>query len=165
MFVVDNTFATPYLQRPLRFGADAVVHSTTKYLGGHSDVVGGARRHQRRATWISTCGSYRTPSGAVPGPWDCYLTLRGAKTLAVRMDRHCTNAAAIVDLLVDHPAVSSVMYPGLETHPHHDVAARQMSGFGGMVSFRAAGGRDAAMRIIESTRIFTLAESLGAVES
>jgi cystathionine gamma-synthase len=140
------------------------VHSTTKYLGGHSDVVGGLVA-TNDADLDQHLRFIQNSVGAVPGPWDCYLTLRGAKTLAVRMDRHCTNAAAIVDLLVEHPAVSSVMYPGLETHPHHDVAARQMSGFGGMVSFRAAGGRVAAMRIIEGTRIFTLAESLGAVES
>ncbi len=162
--VIDNTFATPYLQQPLSLGADAVVHSTTKYLGGHSDVVGG---------FVATNDGdldqhlrfLQNAVGAVPGPWDCYLTLRGAKTLAVRMDRHNTNAAAVVDLLNSHAAVSSVLYPGLESHPNHDIAARQMSGFGGMVSFRAAGGRDAAMRIIEKAKLFTLAESLGAVES
>ncbi len=164
MLVVDNTFATPYLQQPLRHGADAVVHSTTKYLGGHSDVVGGfiATNDSELETHLRFINN---AVGAVPGPWDCYLTLRGAKTLAVRMDRHNSNAAAVVEMLSRHKAVSSVLYPGLESHPNHAIAARQMSGFGGMVSFRAAGGRDAAMKIIESAKLFTLAESLGAVES
>jgi cystathionine gamma-synthase len=164
MLVIDNTFATPYLQQPLAHGADAVVHSTTKYLGGHSDVVGGfvATNNGELDTHLRFI---QNAVGAVPGPWDCYLTLRGAKTLAVRMDRHLENAQAVVDLLVTHPAVSHVLYPGLESHPNHDVAKRQMTGFGGMVSFRAAGGRDAAMRIIEKCRLFILAESLGAVES
>ncbi len=164
MLVIDNTFATPYLQQPLALGADAVVHSTTKYLGGHSDVVGGFV-----ATNDGDLDAHlrfiQNAVGAVPGPWDCYLTLRGAKTLAVRMDRHLANAAAVVELLSEHPAVSTVLYPGLESHPNHHIAKKQMSGFGGMVSFRAAGGRDAAMKIIESCRLFTLAESLGAVES
>ena len=164
MLVVDNTFATPYLQQPLKHGADAVVHSTTKYLGGHSDVVGGfvATNDSALETHLRFINN---AVGAVPGPWDCYLTLRGAKTLAVRMDRHNTNAAAVVEMLSAHKAVSSVLYPGLESHPNHAVAVKQMSGFGGMVSFRCAGGRDAAMRIIESAKLFTLAESLGAVES
>ena len=164
MLVVDNTFATPYLQQPLKYGADAVVHSTTKYLGGHSDVVGGfvATNDSALETHLRFINN---AVGAVPGPWDCYLTLRGAKTLAVRMDRHNTNAAAVVEMLSAHKAVSSVLYPGLESHPNHAIAAKQMSGFGGMVSFRCAGGRDAAMRIIESAKLFTLAESLGAVES
>ncbi len=162
--VVDNTFATPYLQNPLLHGADIVVHSTTKYLGGHSDVVGGfvATNDGEVDTHLRFI---QNAVGAVPGPWDCYLTLRGAKTLGVRMDRHLTNAAAIVDQLLSHSAVSTVLYPGLDTHPGHAAAARQMSGFGGMVSFRAAGGRDAAMRIVEACELFTLAESLGAVES
>ncbi len=162
--VVDNTFATPYLQNPLVHGADIVVHSTTKYLGGHSDVVGGFV-----ATNDSDVDTHlrfiQNAVGAVPGPWDCYLTLRGAKTLGVRMDRHLTNAEAIVEQLQSHDAVSTVLYPGLESHPGHAAAARQMSGFGGMVSFRAAAGRDAAMRIVEACELFTLAESLGAVES
>jgi len=162
--VVDNTFATPALQRPLALGAHLVVHSTTKYLGGHSDTVGG---------FIATNSGdldehlryIQNAVGAVRGPWDVYLTLRGAKTLALRMDRHNENAAAVVEMLQAHDAVSTVLYPGLAGHPGHEAAARQMSGFGGMVSFRAAGGRDAAIKIIESTKLFTLAESLGAVES
>ena len=164
LLVVDNTFATPYLQRPLEYGADVVVHSTTKYLGGHSDVVGGFvatsnEDLEARFAYIQNA------VGAVPGPFDCYLTLRGTKTLAVRMDRHCVNAAAVADFLQGHPGVARVLYPGLESHPTHAVAARQMSGFGGMISFLARGGRDAAFRIAGRTRLFTLAESLGAVES
>ena len=161
--VVDNTFATPYLQQPLANGADIVVHSTTKYLGGHSDVVGGfgatddVEVHEHLAF-------VQNAVGAVPGPWDCYLTLRGAKTLAVRMDRHNANAARVVDLLTANEKVTAVLYPGLADHPGHEVAAKQMRGFGGMVSFRV-GSRDAAMRVSESTELFTLAESLGAVES
>src|SRR5207302_678691 len=162
--VVDNTFATPYLQRPLELGADVVIHSSTKYLGGHSDVMGGIavvrddERHERIAF-------VRNAAGAVPGPFDCYLTLRGIKTLAVRMDRHCVNAAAVVELLHDHPAVSRVLYPGLAEHPGHAVAARQMRGFGGMVSFVCGGGEQAALDVVARTKVFTLAESLGAVES
>lgn len=164
LLVVDNTFATPYLQRPLEYGADVVVHSTTKYLGGHSDVVGGFvatsnEDLEARFAYIQNA------VGAVPGPFDCYLTLRGTKTLAVRMDRHCVNAAAVADFLQGHPGVARVLYPGLESHPTHAVAARQMSGFGGMISFLARGGREAAFRIAGRTRLFTLAESLGAVES
>jgi cystathionine gamma-synthase len=161
--VVDNTFATPYLQQPLAHGADIVVHSTTKYLGGHSDVVGGfvatneAEVHDH-LTFLQNA------VGAVPGPWDCYLTLRGAKTLGIRMDRHNENAARIVELLSGHPKVDSVLWPGLEGHPGHEAAKKQMSGFGGMVSFRV-GSRDGAMRVTEGTELFTLAESLGAVES
>jgi cystathionine gamma-synthase len=164
LVVVDNTFATPYLQRPLDLGADIVVHSTTKYLGGHSDVVGGFV-----ATSNGELGErlafLQNAVGAVPGPFDCFLTLRGIKTLAVRMDRHCENAAAIVDLLVAHPVARRVNYPGLADHPGHDVAARQMRGFGGMVSFTVAGGEAIAVEVARSTRLFTLAESLGAVES
>ncbi len=164
MLVVDNTFATPYLQQPLSHGADIVVHSTTKYLGGHSDTVGGFV-----ATNDGEVDSHlrfiQNAVGAVRGPWDVYLTLRGAKTLAVRMDRHNDNAAAVVDLLSGHSAVSTVLYPGLESHPGHAAAKKQMSGFGGMVSFRVLGGRDAAIRIIEAAELFILAESLGAVES
>ena len=142
VLVVDNTFATPYLQQPLALGADAVVHSTTKYLGGHGDVA-----------------------GAVPGPFDSFLVLRGVKTLAVRMDRHCTNAATVVELLRSHPAVDQVYYPGIPTHPGHDIAARQMRGFGGMISFTLHAGEAAALAVAGATRLFTLAESLGAVES
>ncbi|MEM8924292.1 MAG: cystathionine gamma-synthase [Actinomycetota bacterium] len=161
--VVDNTFATPYLQQPLALGADIVVHSTTKYIGGHSDVVGGFvgtndDEVHEHLTFIQNA------VGAVPAPWDCYLTLRGLKTLALRMDRHNQNAEALVELLVGHPAVTAVLYPGLPDHPGHHAAKKQMTGFGGMVSFRA-GSRDAANRIIEATEVFTLAESLGAVES
>ena len=162
--VVDNTFATPYLQQPIGLGADAVVHSATKYLGGHSDMVGGvvATSHEAIAEHV---GFVQNAVGAVAGPFDSYLALRGIKTLPVRMDRHCENAAAIVEVLIAHPRVSDVLYPGLEHHPGHDVAIRQMSGFGGMVSFRLAGGREAAEKVAASTRVFTLAESLGAVES
>jgi cystathionine gamma-synthase len=162
--VVDNTFATPYLQRPLELGADVVVHSTTKYLGGHSDVVGGflAARDEDLGEELAFL---QNAVGAVPGPLDCYLVLRGAKTLAVRMDRHCANAAVVAAALDGHPAVARVLYPGLPSHPGHDVAARQMDGFGGMVSFTLRGGEDAALRVASATRVFTLAESLGAVES
>ena len=161
--VVDNTFATPYLQQPLRDGADIVVHSATKYLGGHSDVVGGFvasddDEHAERIRFLQNA------VGAVPSPFDCYLVLRGLKTLAVRMDRHCANAAAVVELLVAHPAVERVLYPGLADHPGHGAAARQMRGFGGMVSFLAR-DEDAAVALVAQTRVFTLAESLGAVES
>ncbi len=161
--VVDNTFATPYLQQPLASGADLVVHSTTKYLGGHSDVVGGfvATDDAEVADHLTFI---QNAVGAVPAPWDCYLTLRGSKTLSVRMDRHNENAAAVVELLRAHPEVTSVLYPGLPDHPGHEAAARQMRGFGGMVSFRV-GTRDRAVRVTEATELFTLAESLGAVES
>ena len=164
LVVVDNTFATPYLQQPLALGADIVVHSATKYLGGHSDVVGGIVVLDDDAL-AQRIGFTQNAAGAVPGPFDCYLVLRGLKTLAVRMDRHCANAGAIVDMLATHPAVSHVLYPGLPGHPGHDAARRQMRGFGGMVSFRLAGGEPAALRVAASTRLFTLAESLGAVES
>ena len=162
--VVDNTFASPYLQQPLAFGADVVVHSTTKYIGGHSDVVGGAL-----VTTDEELGSllrfHQNAVGAVPGPMDCWLTLRGAKTLAVRMDRHCDNAEAVVRMLLDHPAVARVRYPGIADHPGHDLAARQMRRFGGMVSVQLRGGEEAALKLCERTRLFTLAESLGGVES
>lgn len=162
--VVDNTFATPYLQQPITLGADVVVHSATKYLGGHSDVVGGfvATSNDDLAEQIVFT---QNAAGAVPAPFDCYLVLRGVKTLAVRMDRHCENARAIVDLLVDHPAVDRVLYPQLPDHPGHAAAAKQMKDFGGMVSFTLRAGREAAMRVADGTSIFTLAESLGAVES
>jgi cystathionine gamma-synthase len=162
--VVDNTFATPYLQQPLALGADAVVHSATKYLGGHSDVVGGFVATSDEAL-IEHLYFVQNAVGAVSSPFADFMVLRGIKTLGVRMDRHCENAAAIVEALVEHRAVREVLYPGLPDHPGHDVAARQMSGFGGMVSFRLAGGREASEKAVTSTRLFTLAESLGAVES
>jgi cystathionine gamma-synthase len=162
--VVDNTFATPYLQQPLAFGADVVVHSATKYLGGHSDVVGGFVALDDSAL-AERLAFFQNAVGAVPSPFDCYLVLRGVKTLAVRMERHCSNARALVAMLVDHPAVRRVLYPGLSDHPGHAVAARQMRDFGGMISFLAAGGEEAALRLVSKTRLFTLAESLGAVES
>jgi cystathionine gamma-synthase len=162
--VVDNTFATPFLQQPLTLGADVVVHSSTKYLGGHSDVVGGlvACDDDDLAANIAFV---QNAAGAVPSPIDCYLVQRGLKTLALRMERHCENARAIVGLLDGHPAVARVLYPGLPDHPGHDVAKRQMRDFGGMVSFVAAGGEAAAVSLVEATELFTLAESLGAVES
>jgi len=164
LVVVDNTFATPALQRPLDLGADVVVHSTTKYLGGHSDVVGGfvATDDPELAERI---GFLQNAAGAVPGPFDCYLVHRGCRTLHLRMERHGQNAAAIAEALDGHPAVREVLWPGLVSHPGHEVAARQMRGFGGMVSLRLAGGADAAVAMCERTRLFTLAESLGAVES
>jgi cystathionine gamma-synthase len=164
MVVVDNTFATPYLQQPLALGADVVVHSATKYLGGHSDVVGGFLAVDDRAL-AERLRYTQNAAGAVPGPFDCYLVLRGVKTLAVRMDRHCSNARAVVDLLVRHPAVERVLYPQLPDHPGHAAAARQMRDFGGMVSFTLREGADKAKRVAAATEVFTLAESLGAVES
>jgi cystathionine gamma-synthase len=164
LLVVDNTFASPYLQQPLALGADAVVHSTTKYLGGHSDVVGGALVVADPALG-ERLSFYQNAMGAVPGPFDCWLVLRGIRTLAVRMDRHCANAERVVALLGEHPAVASVLYPGLADSPGHEVAAKQMRGFGGMVSFRLRGGEQAALRACERARVFTLAESLGGVES
>lgn len=164
MVVVDNTFATPYLQQPLALGADVVVHSATKYIGGHSDVVGGfvATNNESLAEDLVYI---QNAVGAIPSPFDCYLALRGVKTLPVRMDRHCENAQLIVDVLDEHDAVSQVLYPGLKDHPGHEVAKRQMKNFGGMVSFRVAGGQAAAERLVTQTKVFTLAESLGAVES
>jgi cystathionine gamma-synthase len=161
---VDNTFATPFLQQPLSFGADVVVHSATKYLGGHSDVVGGflALDDDELAARLTFT---QNAAGGVPAPFDCYLVLRGVKTLAVRMERHCANARAIVDLLVGHPAVERVLYPQLPDHPGHAAAAKQMRDFGGMVSFTLKGGSEAALRVAAATKLFTLAESLGAVES
>ncbi|MDP9023167.1 MAG: cystathionine gamma-synthase [Actinomycetota bacterium] len=161
--VVDNTFATPYLQRPAELGADVVVHSTTKYIGGHSDVVGGAVCTD--ADTASEIAFLQNAAGAVPGPFDCFLTLRGAKTLALRMQRHCANARVIADLLAAHPKVRRTYYPGLASHPGHHVAARQMRDFGGMISFQVHGGADEARRVAGSTRLFFLAESLGGVES
>ena len=162
--VVDNTFATPYLQQPLVLGADIVVHSTTKYLGGHSDVVGGFVGVRNDAL-AERLGFLQNAAGAVPGPMDCFLTMRGLKTLAVRMDRHCANAAAVVEFLAAHSAVKSVLWPGLPDHPGHDIARKQMRDFGGMVSFTVHGGADAAAALVAKTEIITLAESLGGVES
>ena len=162
--VVDNTFATPALQLPLDLGADAVVHSSTKYLGGHSDVVGGfvALDDGELAEHV---GFVQNAAGAVPGPLDCYLVHRGCRTLHLRMDRHCENAAAVAEMLAGHDAVAEVLWPGDPSHPGHRIAERQMRGFGGMVSVRMRGGADAARQLCESTEVFTLAESLGAVES
>ncbi len=164
LLVVDNTFASPYLQQPLALGADVVVHSTTKYIGGHSDVVGGALVVAdpdlgEKIAYIQNA------TGAVSGPFDAWLTLRGAKTLAVRMDRHCENAGRVADMLAAHPRVVEVFYPGLASHPGHEVAAKQMRGFGGIVSFRPAGGEAEAVAVCGRTRLFTLGESLGGVES
>ncbi len=162
--VVDNTFATPYLQQPLGLGADAVVHSSTKYLGGHSDVVGGfvATSDEELGSHL---GFVQNSAGAVPSPFDCYLVQRGVKTLAVRLDRQCANAVLIAAHLLAHPAVQEVYYPGLAHHRGHELAARQMRAFGAMVSFTLRGGEPAALEVAAGTRLFTLAESLGAVES
>jgi cystathionine gamma-synthase len=164
LLVVDNTFASPYLQQPLSLGADVVVHSTTKYVGGHSDVVGGAL--------IAADGGlgeelayHQNAIGGVAGPFDAWLTLRGLKTLGVRMDRHCDNAERVVDLLRAHPRVTEVLYPGLPEHPGHEVAAKQMRRFGGMVSFRVDGGEAEAVAVCDRAKLFTLGESLGGVES
>jgi cystathionine gamma-lyase len=160
---VDNTFATPYLQRPLLDGADIVVHSSTKYLGGHSDIIGGAVV-VNDADLASRIGFYQNAVGGVPSPVDCFLVLRGIKTLAVRMDRHCTNAEKIAQFLKEHPAVARVYYPGFPDHPGHSIVRRQMRAFGGMVSFEVD-SLETAARVVSQTRIFTLAESLGGVES
>ena len=164
LLVVDNTFASPYLQQPLTLGADLVVHSTTKYCGGHSDVVGGAVV-VRDLEIAEKLAFHHNAVGAVAGPFDAWLTLRGLKTLAVRMDRHSDNAERVVEFLTGHPAVTHVYYPGLPDHPGHDVAARQMKRFGGMVSFRVAGGEAQALAVCERAEVFTLGESLGGVES
>ena len=164
LLVVDNTFASPYLQQPLALGADAVVHSTTKYLGGHSDVLGGAVVVTDPALGERLAFLQNT-TGGVAGPFDAWLTLRGVKTLAVRMDQHSRNAARVADMLTSHPAVTEVRYPGLPSHPGHEVAAKQMRDFGGMVSFRVRGGEAAAVAACGRTRLFTLGESLGGVES
>ena len=164
LLVVDNTFATPYLQRPLTLGADVVVHSTTKYAGGHSDVVGGAVV-VRDLELADKVGYHQNAMGAVAGPFDAWLTLRGLKTLAVRMDRHCDNAERVVEFLIGDERVEHVYYPGLAGHPGHDVAARQMARFGGMVAFRVKGGEQRALEVCERTEVFTLAESLGGIES
>ncbi|MEU5181049.1 cystathionine gamma-synthase [Streptomyces longwoodensis] len=162
--VVDNTFATPYLQQPLSLGADVVVHSLTKYMGGHSDVVGGAL-----ITADETLGEelayHQNAMGAVAGPFDSWLVLRGTKTLSVRMDRHSENATKVAEMLGRHPRVTQVLYPGLPEHPGHEVAAKQMRAFGGMVSFRVEGGEEAAVAVCNRAQVFTLGESLGGVES
>jgi cystathionine gamma-synthase len=162
--LVDNTFASPALQQPLALGADVVLHSTTKYIGGHSDVVGGALVTNDKEL-DGAFGFLQNGAGAVPGPFDAYLTMRGLKTLVLRMQRHSENASAVAEFLSGQPSVSTVLYPGLPSHPGHEVAARQMSGFGGMVSVRMRGGRAAAERLCARTRVFILAESLGGVES
>jgi cystathionine beta-lyase/cystathionine gamma-synthase len=164
LVAVDNTFASPYLQQPLALGADFVVHSTTKYLGGHSDVVGGAivTTHQPSYERLKFL---QNAVGAVPGPLDCFLTLRGIKTLAVRMERHCDNAEDIAEYLSRHPAVERVLYPGLPDHPGYEIAEMQMKRPSGMISFVVRGGEAAARKVAAATRIFTLAESLGGVES
>jgi cystathionine gamma-synthase len=164
LLVVDNTFASPYLQQPLTLGADIVVHSTTKYVGGHSDVVGGALV-VRDLEVAERIGFHQNSMGAVAGPFDTFLTHRGLKTLGVRMDRHCDNAERVVEFLTKHPAVAEVIYPGLEEHPGHEVAARQMKRFGGIISFRVTGGQEQALRVCEQAQVFTLGESLGGVES
>ncbi|MEV0350769.1 cystathionine gamma-synthase [Nonomuraea sp. NPDC050680] len=164
LLVVDNTFASPYLQQPLALGADVVVHSTTKYVGGHSDVVGGALIAADQAVGAELA-FHQNAMGAVAGPFDAWLTLRGLKTLGVRMDRHCDNAERIVDLLLAHPRVTQVLYPGMGDHPGHEVAAKQMKRFGGMVSFRVAGGEAEAVKVCDRAKLFTLGESLGGVES
>jgi cystathionine gamma-synthase len=164
LLVVDNTFASPYLQQPISLGADAVVHSTTKYMGGHSDVVGGALvlADDELGEQVAY---HQNAMGAVAGPFDAWLVLRGIKTLGVRMDRHCANAERVVEVLTAHPKVTEVLYPGLPGHPGHEVAAKQMKAFGGMVSFRVAGGEDEAVGICNRAKLFTLGESLGGVES
>jgi cystathionine gamma-synthase len=164
ILVVDNTFASPYLQQPIAHGADVVVHSTTKYVGGHSDVVGGALVFADDGL-AEQVGFHQNAMGAVNGPFDAWLTMRGIKTLGVRMDRHCDNAERIVEYLVHHKAVSQVFYPGLPEHPGHETAAKQMRRFGGMVSFRATGGEAHAVEICNRAKLFVLAESLGGVES
>lgn len=162
--LVDNTFASPALQRPLNLGADIVLHSTTKYIGGHSDVIGGALITDDEEL-DAKFAFLQNGAGAIPGPFDAYLTMRGLKTLELRMQRHSANAARVAEFLVGHPAVAGVLYPGLPDHPGHDVAARQMSDFGGMVSVRMRGGAVAARELCSKTEVFILAESLGGVES
>jgi cystathionine beta-lyase/cystathionine gamma-synthase len=164
LLVVDNTFMSPYFQRPLSLGADIVVHSSTKYLGGHSDVIGGTLVVNRDDLfeWLAFL---QNAVGGVPGPMDAWLVLRGIKTLAVRMREHDRNARLVAAFLIDHPKVARVFYPGLPNHPQRDLARRQMSGFGGMISFEVKGGLEPARRVVERTKLFTLAESLGGVES
>ncbi len=164
LLVIDNTFASPYLQQPLLLGADVVVHSTTKYLGGHSDVVGGALVSQD-AELGERLAYHQNAMGSIAGPFDSWLVMRGIKTLGVRMDRHNENAAKVVELLEGHAAIGQVFYPGIASHPNHEVAKKQMRGFGGMVSFRVKAGEQAALDICSKTTLFTLGESLGGVES
>ncbi len=163
LLAVDNTFASPYLQQPIALGADLVIHSTTKYLGGHSDVVGGAVIGKREL--LQPIAFYQNAAGGVPGPFDAFLTLRGIKTLAIRMDRHSANARQLASWLTSQPQVERVYYPGLPSHPGHELARRQMRDFGGMISIRLKGGAEAARRFMTRTRLFSLAESLGGVES
>ncbi len=164
LLVVDNTFASPYLQQPLVLGADVVVHSTTKYCGGHSDVIGGALvvRDLELAEWI---GFHQNSMGGVASPFDSWLVLRGLKTLGIRMDRHCDNAEKVVEFLSGHEAVGHIYYPGLDDHPGHTIASRQMKRYGGIVSFRVTGGEQHALDVCAATEVFTLGESLGGVES
>jgi cystathionine gamma-lyase len=163
VLAVDNTFASPYLQRPLALGADLVVHSTTKYLGGHSDVVGGAIIGHREL--LAPIAFFQNAAGGVPGPFDAWLVLRGIKTLALRMERHCANAAVLARWLSELPQVERLYYPGLPSHAGHEIARRQMRDFGGMISFKVKGGKERALRVLGRTRLFSLAESLGGVES
>jgi cystathionine beta-lyase/cystathionine gamma-synthase len=163
LLAVDNTFASPYLQQPLRLGADLVVHSTTKYLGGHSDVVGGAVIGRKEL--LQPIAFYQNAAGGVPGPFDAWLTLRGLKTLAVRMERHCANARRLATWLAEQRQVQRVFYPGLSSHPGHELARRQMRDFGGMISISLKGGKESALRLLTRTKLFSLAESLGGVES
>ena len=164
ILAVDNTFATPYFQKPLDLGADIVVHSTTKYIGGHSDVVGGAVITSNKDLF-EKLKFYQNAIGGIPGPFDSWLVLRGVKTLAIRMKKHEENALQIAEFLEKNPKVKEVYYPGLKSNPQHDLAKKQMTGFGGMVSFKVQGGKEAAKKVVESTKIFSLAESLGGVES
>jgi cystathionine gamma-synthase len=164
LLVVDNTFSTPYLQQPLALGADLVLHSTTKYIGGHSDVVGGAIVGNDPDIHTELAG-HQNSAGAVPGPFDCWLALRGLKTLSLRMERHSENGQAVAEFLHDHPAVDEVFYPGLSSHRGHDIAKRQMKAFSGMVSFTTRGGVGKSIDVVQKTRLFLLAESLGGVES
>src|SRR5262249_45479599 len=163
LLAVDNTFASPYLQQPLRLGADLVIHSTTKYLGGHSDVIGGAVIGRREL--LQPIAFYQNAAGGVPAPFDAWLPLRGIKPLAVRMERHCANARRLAAWLAEHPKVQRVYYPGLPTHPGHEIARRQMRDFGGMMSVTLKGGKEAALRLLTRTKLFSLAASLGGVES
>ncbi len=162
--VVDNTFATPFFQKPLKLGADIVMHSTTKYLNGHSDVIGGALVMNDQELY-NKLQFLQNASGGVPGPFDCFLVLRGIKTLAIRMERHAENAMKIAQFLENHPKVRKVIYPGLNSHPQHELAKRQMTGFGGIVTFFIKGGLEAARKFLERVKVFSLAESLGGVES
>src|SRR5205085_9809611 len=161
LLAVDNTFASPYLQQPLHLGADLVVHSTTKYLGGHSDVVGGAVVGSREL--LQPIAFYQNAAGGVPGPFDAWLTLRGIKTLTVRMERHSANARQLAAWLAEQPHVRRIYYPGLPQHPGHDTAKKQMRDFGGMISLSLKGGKDAALHLLTRTKLFSLAESLGGV--